>query len=59
MKIHMNALAQMVRIRGGLEQLGLGGILHMFITRWLFRSIPRIFFELLTEYVDWISSYQL
>ena len=30
--IHMNALTRMVRLRGGLQQLGWAGVLHMFIS---------------------------
>ena len=33
-RIHMNALQQMVKMRGGLKQLGWGGVLHMFLS-WL------------------------
>lgn len=31
----MDALVALVRLRGGLELLGFGGILHMFITRYV------------------------
>lgn len=33
--IHMNALVLLVRMRGGLEHLGFGGILQMLISRYL------------------------
>lgn len=32
LQIHMEALAKMVELRGGLQQLGWGGVLHMFIS---------------------------
>lgn len=32
LKIHMNALTKMVYLRGGLQQLGWSGVLHMFIS---------------------------
>ncbi len=32
LQIHMNALAKMVEMRGGLGALGWDGVLHMFIS---------------------------
>ncbi|KUJ13371.1 uncharacterized protein LY89DRAFT_721396 [Mollisia scopiformis] len=33
MQLHLDGLARMVRIRGGLKTLGLGGLLHALVTR--------------------------
>ena len=32
MRIHMNGLVKMVEMRGGLQELGWNGVLHMFIS---------------------------
>lgn len=37
LRIHMDALAEMVKMRGGLQGLGWSGVLHMFIS-WLVLS---------------------
>jgi len=33
--MHMDALVALVRLRGGLEYLGFGGLLQMFISRYV------------------------
>lgn len=35
MSVHMDALEKMVRMRGGLQQLGWDGVLQMFISWWV------------------------
>lgn len=35
LSVHMSALERMVRMRGGLQQLGWDGILQMFISWWV------------------------
>ena len=32
LRIHMNGLVKMVEMRGGLQELGWNGVLHMFIS---------------------------
>ena len=32
LRIHMDGLQRMVNMRGGLQSLGWGGVLHMFIS---------------------------
>lgn len=35
LSVHMDALEKMVRMRGGLQQLGWDGVLQMFISWWV------------------------